>query len=102
MPLRIRPEADDEAEAAMMSRSTVAKALEFDRAHRAAVARVRADPTALPLHPEATGPAVRYAKLAGFPYIVLFRTADPAETVALAVLHTAAGPTQYRRAEPRA
>ena len=77
------------------------KGLAFTAAYDDAVLRIAADPTSLPLHPDATGPEVRFKTIAGFPYLVLFRTADPAETVVLAVLHTAAGPARLRRAERR-
>ena len=103
MPLRTRPEADENVREASHYYAGVdwRRSLAFVRAYDEAVRRIAADPASLPLHPEATGPDVRYVKLAGFPYVVLFRTADPAETVVLAVLHTAAGPGQYRRAERR-
>ena len=77
------------------------KGLAFTTAYDAAVLRIAADPTSLPLYPGATGPEVRFKTIAGFPYLVLFRTTDPAETVILAVLHTAAGSGRLRRAERR-
>ena len=69
---------------------------------RDALARIAADPTSLPLHPEAIGCRRRDTlALKGFPYLVLFRTSDPAETVVLSVLHVGSGPAAFRRAERR-
>ena len=83
----------------------MSKALRFSGAFDDAVARIAADPTSFPPHPEMTGPRERY--VAGFPHVVLFRTADPAGaadpagTVALGVVHTSAGPDAYRRVARR-
>ena len=73
----------------------------FRDAHAEALDRVAADATSHALHPEMAGPEERYVPVRGFPYVVIFRTADPAETVVLAVLHTASGPGAYRRAARR-
>ena len=103
MPLRTEPEALEEIDeaAACYGQFDWRKAAQVVAAYDAAVARIAADPTSLPLHHFAVGPAAGYVPLRGFPYLVLFRTADPAETVVLAVVHTAAGPGSYRRAERR-
>ena len=79
----------------------ISRGLRFDRNYHAAVARIAADPTSLSPHPEATRPEVRFKTIVGFPYYVLFRTSDADETRVLGVLHTAAGPAQFRRAERR-
>ena len=103
MPLRTDPNARrdlDEAADYYLARDwRLAQRLrdEYD----AAVVRIAADPTSLPLHPEATGPDVRFKTIAGFPYLVLFRTSDSGETTILSVIHAAAGPGRFRRAERR-
>ena len=103
MPLRVRPEADDAAWQIgcryMVHDPT--KGLKFGREWAAALGRIAADPTGLPEHHMATGPQVRYARITGFPYIILYRTTDPAETVVLDTLHVGSGPAAYRRAERR-
>ena len=103
MSFRVRPEATDGAweVGVRMSVHDVSRALRFDREWHAALARIAADPASLPLHPEATVPETRYLALSSFPYLVLFRTADPAETVVLAILHVGSGPAAFRRAERR-
>ena len=103
MSLRRHPEAEDEAWeiGARYAVRDFARAMRFDRAFNEAVARIAADPTSLAKHPSATGPEIRYRKIAGFPYLVLYRTLDPAETVVLSVLHESAGAAQLRRAERR-
>ena len=79
----------------------VARAVAFETAYFAARNALRTDPDRFPLHHDAAGPQNRFVRIAGFPYYLLVRTADPADTVILAVLHTAAGPAQLRRAEMR-
>ena len=103
VPLRMEPDADREAidVAAGYATRDWRKALAFTDAFDAARARIAADPTSLPLHPEAVGPEAPFKTVAGFPYLAPFRPTDPAETVVLAVLHTAAGPGGPRRAERR-
>ena len=103
MSLRPHPEANDEAWE-IGTRYAVrdfGRAMRFDRALDEAFARIAANPTSHSLHPEANGPEVRYVTLTGFPYLVLYRTTDPAETVVLSVIHNASGPAVDRRAERR-
>ena len=103
MPLRVCPEAKDEAWeiGVRMEVYDITRALRFDREWHAALIRIEPDPTSHPEHHMAVGPQVRYISLPGLPYIVLVRTTDPAETVVLSVLHNASGPALYRRAEGR-
>ncbi|QDT18025.1 type II toxin-antitoxin system RelE/ParE family toxin [Alienimonas californiensis] len=76
--------------------------LAFRAAYDAAIARIAADPSSLPWHHLAASTATRYHRVGRFPYVVLFSVADPAETIVLAVLHTAAGPRRFAAAERRA
>ena len=110
MPLRRHPDAEDEVWLIGVGLAVhgMGRAIRFDRVFNAALSRIAADPTSHPLHHMAAGPQVRYVPIAGFPYLVLFRpylvlfrTTDPAETVVIGVLHTGAGPAAFRRAERR-
>ena len=103
MPLRIRPEAKEQADEAVDYYAGLdwRIGVRFADAYDAAIARIAADPTSHSLHHVTIGPQVRFKKLDGFPYLVLFRTTDPAETVVLAVLHTGSGDERYHRAERR-
>lgn len=103
MPLRNTFEADREYLAAVDYYVSVGWriAVAFEDAFLVALTRIAADPGSLPLCLETGGSEVRFLKVRGFPYLVLFRTTDPADTVVLAVLHAAAGPDRYRSAERR-
>ena len=103
MPLKVHDEALDQLWeiGARYAVRDMGRALRFERAYESALARIAADPTSHPLHHEALGPEVRYVRVARFPYLVLFRTSDPAETVVLAVLPVAGGPDRLRQAERR-
>ena len=74
--------------------------LRFRTAYANARARLAPDPSRFPLHPEMPGPEERYVAIAGFPYVLIFRT-GPAETVILGVVHVGAGPAVYRRVAQR-
>ena len=67
-----------------------------------ALARIAADPTSLPWFPQAVSDETRYKRIGRSRYLVLFTTADPAETVAFAVIHDVAGPARIAAAERRA
>ena len=67
----------------------------------AAVLRVAADPSSLPWFPQASSSDTRFKRVGRFPYLVLFSTADPAETVVFALIHDATGPRRIAAAERR-
>ena len=99
--VRVLPEANDEA-AAISDAMAPPRAVRFDRAYAAALSRIAADPCSLPWHHEASSDETRFKLLDGFPYFVLFTTADPSVAVVLAVLHTSSGPARFAAAERRA
>lgn len=93
-PLRIRPQAASEVNAAFVHYEGQRTGLghEFLRAVDAAVAALGRDPG---MHPEVR-PGVRRALLRRFPYGVFFAAGDAAITV-LAVLHHRRSPRRWPR-----
>jgi len=67
----------------------------------AAFARISVDPASLPWFPQASSGETRFKRVGQFPYLVLFSTADPAETIAFALIHDTAGPARIAAAERR-
>ena len=101
MRTRVLDESNDDAFLLQLRIPDLPRYQRFGAAYRAALRRIRADPLTLPRHHATTGAEVRYHRLPGFPYVVLFTTADPAEAVVFAVVHESAGPARLGETERR-
>ena len=74
---------------------------DFTAAFKEGLTAIDRRPRSFPPHPDAVSNETRYAVLRRFPYLILFSTADPVETVVAAVGHTRRGPGYWAGAERR-
>ena len=103
MPLSVLAEAEREAATAEAHYAAISPALgvRFVDELEDCLDRIDRGGSSYARHPGAAGPETRFLQLRSFPYLVLYSTADPAETVVFSVFHTASGPARLAAAERR-